>query len=135
METAETTTKQVTPKEKNKKEKKDKKKEVLKKEKEKKPPTVKFEIPPEKRCRGTCVTGFFSLLCDEIDRSAICPGSGRCCITRAPPRPRPQDKKDKPPPRTPRPPVRPPRPPPPPKSSSSKCPGVCIPNVMLGLCE
>ena len=32
------------------------------------------EIPSSKRCRGTCVTGFFSLLCDEIDRSAVCPG-------------------------------------------------------------
>ena len=32
--------------------------------------------------------GFFSLLCDEIDRDAICGKRGRCCITRAP-RPRP----------------------------------------------
>ena len=58
--------------------------EALQQEKVKEP-----EVPSSKRCRGTCVTGFFSLLCDEIDRSAVCPGSGRCCITRSPPRPKP----------------------------------------------
>ena len=54
--------------------KEDKKESVQKKEP---------EIPASKRCRGTCVTGFFSLLCDEIDRAAVCPGSGRCCGVRS----------------------------------------------------
>jgi hypothetical protein len=28
------------------------------------------------------VSGFFTLLCDEIDRSVTCPGNGRCCLTK-----------------------------------------------------
>lgn len=71
------------------------------------------------KCRGTCVTGFFALLCDEIDRSAACPGGGRCCITkRVKERPsRPQSR---------------------PTSSNSnnksECPGVCIPQMMSSVC-
>jgi hypothetical protein len=96
-------------------------------------------IPPEKRCRGTCVTGFFSLLCDEIDRSAVCPASGRCCITRAPPPPKGEERPRPPPPQQQAAAPRPTRPPPPPPAKNSnnrvvQCPGVCIPNVMLGLC-
>ena len=97
-------------------------------------------IPPEKRCRGTCVTGFFSLLCDEIDRAALCPGNGRCCITRSGPPPPPSANQN---PSRPANQPRPTRPPPPPPSPAGnknnnnrvvQCPGVCIPNVMLGLC-
>ncbi len=96
-------------------------------------------IPPEKRCRGTCVTGFFSLLCDEIDRSAVCPASGRCCITRAPPPPKGEERPRPPPQQQQAAAPRPTRPPPPPPAKNSnnrvvQCPGVCIPNVMLGLC-
>ena len=94
------------------------------------------DIPQNVRCRGTCVTGFFSLLCDEIDRSAVCPGSGRCCITRTPPRPRPNkpnrdDDEDE---ETTR---RPPRPTPPPRTSRppADCPGICLPTTMRSLCS
>jgi len=152
MDTAETTTQldverrkeERRRKEQEKKEKKEKErreKERREKEKEKErldekkrqeeknsPPVT---IPPERRCRGTCVTGFFSLLCDEIDRSAQCPGPGRCCITRAPPPPPPRRPTARPPPIR-----RVTRPPPPPKPiKSMKCPGVCIPDVMLSLCS
>ncbi|CAB4065789.1 Serine protease hepsin,Protein masquerade [Lepeophtheirus salmonis] len=65
-------------------------------------------------CRGTCVTGFFALLCDEIDQRAPCPGNGRCCITRTPGKP-PGHRK----------------PPPRPK----ECPGVCIPQLMSAFCN
>ena len=113
--------------------KEDKKESVQKKEP---------EIPASKRCRGTCVTGFFSLLCDEIDRAAVCPGSGRCCITRSPPRPRPS--KPRPDPdtedgdaevdeRT----ERPSRPEPPrkPERRVINCPGICLPTTMRSLCS
>ncbi|CAG0906482.1 unnamed protein product [Darwinula stevensoni] len=39
-------------------------------------------IPEHLRCKGTCVGAFFTFLCDEIDRNAICPQGGHCCITR-----------------------------------------------------
>ena len=90
------------------------------------------KIPPNVRCRGTCVTGFFSLLCDEIDRSAVCPGSGRCCITRSPPRPSNKPKKDEE--VTKRPPTRPP-PPPRPSRPVINCPGICLPTTMRSLCS
>ena len=105
----------------------------VKQEKEDKKP----EVPSSKRCRGTCVTGFFSLLCDEIDRSAVCPGSGRCCITRSPPRPKPrpsQDKDEDTEERT----ERPPRPPPSlakPERRVINCPGICLPTTMRSLCS
>ena len=102
---------------------------------------IRLEIPPEKRCNGTCVTGFFAFLCDSIDKNAICPGNGsyRCCINQ-PPRPKvkkPSSKDPKPPRRTT---VRPPRRPQPPKQ---KCPGVCTleklcsdsDQVILGPCS
>ena len=83
---------------------------------------------PEGACPGTCVTGFFALLCDEIDRRAQCPGNGRCCITK---------KVDERPGSS----GRPPRPSPsqPQKtsfssssssSSTPKCPGFCLPQMM-----
>ena len=50
------------------------KEELENKKKNKEDEKEKASVSPEGRCRGTCVTGFFSLLCDEIDRSAICPG-------------------------------------------------------------
>jgi len=102
---------------------------------------IRLEIPPEKRCNGTCVTGFFAFLCDSIDKNAICPGNGsyRCCINQ-PPRPKvkkPSSKDPKPARRTT---VRPPRRPQPPKQ---KCPGVCTleklcsdsDQVILGPCS
>ena len=61
-------------------------------------------------CQGTCVTGFFALLCDEIDRKAECPGNGRCCLTKKVGN----------------------RPPPPP--ITAKCPGFCLPQSMSSLC-
>nr|CAG4643116.1 EOG090X03V0 [Ilyocryptus agilis] len=36
----------------------------------------------ENRCKGTCVTGFFSYLCDHIDSKATCANGGKCCLTR-----------------------------------------------------
>ena len=112
--------------------------QVVKQEKPKKEKPVKsptFDIPLEKRCRGTCVTGFFSLLCDEIDRNAICPGSGRCCITKAPTRRRPPTGTTSSPIRktTTRAP-RPPRPAPN-RQKLLKCPGVCLPSTMKSLCS
>ena len=92
MDTAESNTKlklakerEQKEKEKQEKERKEKERRVLeakrrkeelekKKQKKKKEEEEKASLSPEGRCRGTCVTGFFSLLCDEIDRSAICPG-------------------------------------------------------------
>ena len=157
MDTAATTNKLKVAKEKEKKdrEKKEKEKrekdrkikerkeeEAQKKKDEQKEKNAKKQKDEEAqaqnpggRCRGTCVTGFFSLLCDEIDRAANCPGQGRCCITRSPPRPRPGETKRRPSPppkviRRPPPPTRPPKP----AQSSNKCPGVCIPEVMLSLC-
>ena len=103
--------------------------DVDKEKKKKKKPSKSSEpeeIPLDARCQGTCVTGFFSLLCDEIDRSAICPGSGRCCITRAPSRI--SNKKTTP---------RPKRPPPPTRSRIQiiNCPGICLPSTMKSLCS
>lgn len=66
-------------------------------------------------CRGTCVSGFLALLCDEIDRSALCPGKSRCCISKK------VDVKSRPK-TTPKPP------------KSSKCPGVCMPQIMASFC-
>jgi hypothetical protein len=73
---------------------------------------------PSGSCPGTCVTGFFALLCDEIDRHAQCQGNGRCCITKkVNPSERPQKT--------------PSRPPPP---SRTTCPGFCLPQTMSSLC-
>jgi len=151
METSESKNKLALAKEKLKKaeerkekerkemEAKKRKEELEKQRKKKKKEEEQSATSPEGRCRGTCVTGFFSLLCDEIDRNAACPGQGRCCITKSPPRP-PRPGKE-PPARLPPPPKKPirkPRPPPPtrppPPSKKNGCPGVCIPEVMLSLC-
>lgn len=66
-------------------------------------------------CSGTCVSGFLALLCDEIDRTAFCPGSGRCCLTKkVEPSSRPvADNKP---------------------SNAGKCPGFCLPQHMSSLC-
>jgi hypothetical protein len=68
--------KEMERKEKERKEKeaKKRKEEMEKKNKKKKKDDEQKPPGPEGRCRGTCVTGFFSLLCDEIDRAAACPG-------------------------------------------------------------
>lgn len=36
-----------------------------------------------KQCRGECVSGIFSLFCDDLDTEAVCPGGASCCITAA----------------------------------------------------
>ncbi len=80
----------------------------------------------EKRCRGTCVTGFFALLCDEIDRSVKCPGNGRCCITKRVEGKRPLSANSGSGSGNKR-----------PSSSGNKkrpCPGVCIPQMMSTVC-
>lgn len=46
-------------------------------------------IPMGKRCKGTCVAGFFAFLCDRIDRSGVCPQGGKCCVAK-PTRGRPE---------------------------------------------
>ena len=63
-------------------------------------------------CSGACVSGLFALLCDGIDRTAICPNNGKCCITEKVAST--QEEK---------------RPPPP-----AKCPGFCLPQQMSSLC-
>ena len=73
-------------------------------------PTPDKKNPTPGSCQGTCVTGFFALLCDEIDRKAECPGNGRCCLTKKVGN----------------------RPPPPP--ITAKCPGFCLPQSMSSLC-
>merc|ERR1711892_923552 len=99
---------------------------------------VKQESSPKpKPVKPTCVTGFFSLLCDEIDRNAICPGSGRCCITKAPPSSSAIRRKT-----TTRSPIkrttpRATKPPYPTRRLDRvlKCPGVCLPSTMKSLCS
>ena len=66
---------------------------------------------------GTCVTGFFALLCDAIDRNAHCPGNGRCCLTKKVEKPKKPKTTPKPAPKT-----------------NDKCPGVCIPHIMESFC-
>uniref|UniRef100_A0A0N8AXG5 Serine proteinase stubble n=1 Tax=Daphnia magna TaxID=35525 RepID=A0A0N8AXG5_9CRUS len=49
------------------------------------PKTTTTAVPAaddDKRCKGTCVTGFFSYLCDFIDAKAVCANGGKCCISR-----------------------------------------------------
>nr|CAG4636068.1 EOG090X03V0 [Eubosmina coregoni]SVE69719.1 EOG090X03V0 [Eubosmina coregoni] len=46
------------------------------------PTTARPSIDDDKRCKGTCVTGFFSYLCDFIDSKAVCANGGKCCISR-----------------------------------------------------
>lgn len=84
---------------------------------------------PEGTCRGTCVTGFFALLCDEIDRSVQCAGNGRCCISK---KVGPSKRPNRPPPS--RPPPPPLRKPPPSNGAGNKCPGFCLPQMMSALC-
>ena len=90
-------------------------------------------------CRGTCVSGFFTLLCDEIDRSVSCPGNGRCCLTKkveeggsgnsgggSPPRQtsRPPPTKNHPPPASQK----------QQQQQRQPCPGICLPQMMSNLC-
>ena len=46
-----------------------------------KKPKVNKRKPPKRNggddCKGTCVTGFFALLCEDIDKSVECPGLQR----------------------------------------------------------
>lgn len=38
--------------------------------------------PLHRPCKGECVSGLFSLFCDEVDLDATCPGGDdSCCIT------------------------------------------------------
>lgn len=80
----------------------------------KKPSSTDKNKDKNGKCKGTCVTGFFALLCDEIDRSVTCPQNGRCCITRKPQKKKDQKKKT---------------------DSNVVCPGVCIPEPMSNVCN
>ena len=64
-------------------------------------------------CSGTCVSGFLALLCDEIDRTATCPGNARCCLTKKVDS-KPQNKRP---------------------AKPIKCPGFCLPQSMSSLCS
>ena len=77
-------------------------------------PTPRAEVNklPPGSCSGTCVTGFFALLCDEIDRKAQCPANGRCCITK---KVESSERPSEP-------------------QSPKKCPGFCLPQSMSSLC-
>ncbi|KOB72796.1 Masquerade [Operophtera brumata] len=44
-------------------------------------PTTTPKPRPGRKCRGDCVGGLFSLLCDHIDEDAVCPDEGTCCLT------------------------------------------------------
>ena len=50
----------------------------------KRPKVNKRKQPPKRNtgdrddCKGTCVTGFFALLCEDIDKSVECPGLQIC---------------------------------------------------------
>uniref|UniRef100_A0A2A4K5J5 Protein masquerade clip-domain domain-containing protein n=1 Tax=Heliothis virescens TaxID=7102 RepID=A0A2A4K5J5_HELVI len=35
---------------------------------------------PSRECKGDCISGLFSLLCDDVDQEAGCPGEGVCCL-------------------------------------------------------
>lgn len=44
------------------------------------------EIHPSnkpKQCYGSCVSGLFSLFCEDTDDTAYCPGEGTCCLNGA----------------------------------------------------
>jgi hypothetical protein len=93
-------------------------------------------------CRGTCVSGFFTLLCDEIDRSVTCPGNGRCCLTK---KVEEGGNGGSPPRQTSRPPPTKGHPPAPSQKQPQQqqqqqqqqrqpCPGICLPQMMSNLC-
>ncbi|CAH0678193.1 unnamed protein product [Spodoptera exigua] len=76
---------------------------------------------PGHKCRGDCISGLFSLLCDNVDEDAVCPGEGVCCIT--------ENKAVETTTRrstTPRPTTPPPLP---------RCPGHCMHNIMAAFCN
>nr|XP_045621425.1 protein masquerade-like [Procambarus clarkii] len=99
------------------------------------------DIPQELRCKGTCVAGFFAFLCDEVDRSGVCPRGGRCCVTqRRPTKQKPSTNSSQP--------VRTttttttttttPQTPPsrsPPTPSLPLCPGTCLPTLVSSFCS
>lgn len=83
-------------------------------------------------CQGDCVSGFFALLCDDIDTNAYCPNDGSCCITRPLGGPGPGDHHHHYPMST--------------TSTTTttttttrrplpRCPGVCLPEIMSAFCD
>nr|CAG4643851.1 EOG090X03V0 [Lepidurus arcticus] len=115
--------------------------------------TLSPNIPDNRRCIGTCVTGFFSYLCDFVDPRAMCPNGGRCCVNRkegpSDPNNRPPAGTQNPPPtRSPSPPNRPVSKSPPPLPTTTttttpkpiptttrpiRCPGVCMNALMAAV--
>ncbi|KAJ0172035.1 hypothetical protein K1T71_012008 [Dendrolimus kikuchii] len=96
-----------------------------KKHSTKSPTTVLTTTPPPKgrRCKGDCMTGFFSLLCDNVDRHAYCPEDGICCIN---------DYKSE---TTTRRPTTTPRPRPTTPHPLPHCPGYCLLSIMAAFCK
>jgi kallikrein len=47
-------------------------------------PSIKSPQKGGGDCRGTCVTGFFALLCETVDKSVNCPGQLTQCIVQIP---------------------------------------------------
>uniref|UniRef100_T1JFG5 Peptidase S1 domain-containing protein n=1 Tax=Strigamia maritima TaxID=126957 RepID=T1JFG5_STRMM len=60
-------------------------------------------------CEGSCVAGFLSLLCDDIDQFGTCPGTQRCCVVRRLVSSTP--------------------------AGPIKCPGYCMPGLLSGMCN
>ncbi|XP_052124080.1 protein masquerade [Frankliniella occidentalis] len=98
--------------------------------------------PLHRPCKGECVSGLFSLFCDEVDLDATCPGGDdSCCITNPVEAPRPPGQ------------TRPGSPASSPTSSPTtttttrrpttttthsplpRCPGFCIMHLMSAFCE
>nr|CAG4638362.1 EOG090X03V0 [Cyclestheria hislopi] len=100
--------------------------------------TAAPSVADNKRCKGTCVTGFFSYLCDFIDSQAICPNGGKCCISRreGSPSSRPQNRTSEAVVTTTRAPTTA-RPRPTTTTTAAplkQCPGVCLPGLMGAFC-
>ncbi|XP_026500234.1 protein masquerade [Vanessa tameamea] len=92
----------------------------------KRPITTLTTTPPPKqkpgrKCRGECVTGFFYLLCANVDEDASCPADESCCLSDST-----TEVATRRPHTTPRPTTPAPLP---------RCPGHCIINLIRSLCE
>ncbi|KAI5645902.1 trypsin domain-containing protein [Phthorimaea operculella] len=77
---------------------------------------------PGRKCRGDCISGFFALLCNEVDDNASCPGDATCCLKDE----NSVETTTRRPTTTPRPTTPPPLP---------RCPGYCLLNIMAAFCE
>lgn len=74
-----------------------------------------------KPCTGECISGFFAILCYDVDSEATCPNEGSCCIS-----PPPTEHISYTPTTTSRPYLPDPGP---------RCPGYCLLNIMAAFCE